>query len=204
MIKQDTLSSRSMLKTLLLRIKNTSFGLCSLMLFAVVSCQHKHECVSPQAPELFLHQLSELEFEIEFKNTSQSPCCFAQPLQYASYSALVFVATDSGGGEFVFFYKGLSDANPTYRSLAPLSTLLPGESFKMKVNLDRTYWQWPDLISLDKTVQLKACYNYPKTMAPDLNDIWYGSISSNHIDWKLPDNEYRIQLFNIHMTEIPE
>lgn len=205
MNKLQILSCQPSLKTLLLRIKNnTSFSLCCLISLVVVACQHKHECVQPKALELSLKQLSGLEFEVSFKNTSQFSCCFAQPLQYPSYSALVFVVSDSGGGEFVFFYKGLSDTKPTYRNLIPLSTLQPGESFKIKVNLNRTYWQWPDLISLDTTVQLKACYNYPKSITSDLNNIWHGSISSNYIDWQLPDNEHRIQLFNIHMTEFPE
>lgn len=118
MIKQQTVHCRPRYKTLLFRIKNTSFALCGLVPLAVVACQHKHECASSQALELSLQQLSELEFEVKFKNTSQSPCFFAQPLQFPSYSALVFVASDSGGGEFVFFYKGLSDLKPTHRSLS--------------------------------------------------------------------------------------
>lgn len=193
-------------KALFSRIKIiTSIVLCNLMLLFVFACQqHKPECVNDQPLKLSLSQLSKLEFEVEFKNISQTPCYFALPLQYPSYSALSFVVTDSGGGEFVFIYKGLTDAKPSHRNLFPQAILHPGDTFKMKVNLNRTHWQWPDLISLDKTVQLKACYNYPKPIAPNLNNIWYGSISSNFINWKLPDNERRCQLFNIFMTELPE
>lgn len=194
----------AMLKVLLFRIKNTIFGLRYMLPFAVVACQHKHECVSSLALELSLRQLSGLEFEVNFKNISQSPCCFALPLQYPNYSALVFVVSDSGGGEFVFFYKGLEDVKPIYRGGFAQTTLQPGEAFKLNVNLDRTNWQWPDLISLDKRVQLKACYNYPKPAPSALNDTWYGSISSNFIDWQLPENERRIQFMKIYMPELPE